>query len=102
MIRWYILKGHEVVTVSTVEEWGQWFATADRHVATTQVGQHLVSTIFLGVDHSFGYGPPLLFETMIFDLDGDQSYQERCSTWAQAEVMHAMAVAHVSVTPPVV
>lgn len=26
----------------------------------------VVSTVFLGIDHSFGFGPPLLFETMVF------------------------------------
>jgi hypothetical protein len=51
-----------------------------------------VSTVFLGLDHQFGGGPPLLFETMIFG--GPQNdYQERCSTWGEALVQHAKAVA---------
>lgn len=29
----------------------------------------IVSTIWLGLDHSFGGGPPLFFETMVFPLD---------------------------------
>ena len=28
-----------------------------------------VSTIFLGMDHSFGSGDPVLWETMIFHID---------------------------------
>jgi hypothetical protein len=52
-----------------------------------------VSTVFLGIDHRFGgEGPPLLFETMIFGGPHDQS-QYRCSTWQEAEHMHADACA---------
>lgn len=51
-----------------------------------------VSTIFLGLDHQFGDGPPLLFETMIFG--GPHSgYQKRCSTLDQAEAQHEAAIA---------
>jgi hypothetical protein len=51
-----------------------------------------VSTVFLGLDHAWGKGPPMLFETMIFGGEHDQ-YQERCSTWEQAEEMHRRACA---------
>src|SRR5258706_13563526 len=44
----------------------RWFQTSDRHVAKTDFGDVRVSTVFLGFDRSFGQGPPLLFETMIF------------------------------------
>lgn len=57
-------------------------------VAETYIDDVRVSTVFLGVDHSFDGGPPLLFETMVFGGPLDEE-QERCSTWAQAEAMHA-------------
>jgi hypothetical protein len=41
----------------------------------------------------WGKGDPLLFETMIFD-GNNEDYQTRCSTWAEAEQMHEVAVAH--------
>ena len=46
----------------------------DRHVAFTQDGEWSVSTVWLGLDHSFGCGPPLIYETMIFGglCDGEQ------------------------------
>lgn len=72
-------------------EWARWFETADRIVAKTEVGCLRVSTIFIGLDHSFDDGPPLLFETMIFG-DIEDHYQERCSTWDEAERQHAEAV----------
>lgn len=38
-----------------------------RHVAKTEVGPYLVSTIWLGLDHNFfGTGPPIIFETLVF------------------------------------
>lgn len=47
----------------------------------------LVSTVFLGLDHRYGDGPPLLFESMIFGgpLSGEQ---RRYSTKAEALAGH--------------
>jgi len=88
----YILDGKSPVPCDDLIEWARWFETAERHVAETQVGPVLVSTVFLGINHSFGRGPPLLFETMIFGMD-DNDYQVRCSTWDEAENDHQVAVA---------
>ena len=33
-----------------------------------------VSTVWLGTDHSFGLGPPLIFETMVFELAESHGY----------------------------
>jgi hypothetical protein len=46
-----------------------------------------VSTVFLGIDHSFGFHKPLWFETMIFGgkRDGEQY---RYETWEEAEANH--------------
>jgi len=75
-------------------EWGRWFENAGskRQVARDSVNGANVSTVFLGLDHSWGDGPPLLFETMIFGGPHDQ-YQERYSTRAEAIEGHARAVA---------
>lgn len=50
-----------------------------------------VSTVYLGLNHAWDDGPPLIFETMIFGGDHDE-YQERYSTKAQAEEGHKRAV----------
>jgi hypothetical protein len=42
-----------------------------KRVAETQIGPYWVSTVWLGLDHQFGQGPPLLFETMVFAVDRD-------------------------------
>jgi len=89
----YILDGHTPKPADLMT-WARWFETArdERIVAKTAVGGMSVSTVFLGLDHSFGSGPPMLFETMIFGGPLDREYQERCSTWEQAEEMHERAV----------
>jgi hypothetical protein len=88
----YILVGQTPVPEPNLETWAIWFETADRIVARDEVGASLVSTVFLGLDHSFGKGPPILFETMVF-TDGDGGADERrCSTWAEAETQHREVV----------
>jgi hypothetical protein len=42
-----------------------------------------VSTVWLGINHAFGGGPPVIFETMIFGGDYDQECM-RYSTEADA------------------
>ena len=73
--------------------WARWYEAADRHVARDQVGDVNISTVFLGIDHSFGRpGGPVLWETMVFGGRLDQD-QERCSgSREQAEAMHARMV----------
>ncbi len=94
----YILDGKLPVIEPDLMKWAKWFETADRIVrkdtATVKldgdpVGEVRVSTVFLGLDHSFGSGPPLLFETMVFGGALDQE-QDRCSTWEAAEKMHEL------------
>lgn len=50
-------------------KWAQWYEKShNRHVAEDWVGNLRVSTIFLGLDHSFFAGAkPVLWETMIFE-----------------------------------
>jgi hypothetical protein len=98
----YILDGHKVRRCNDLMKWAEWFEKADRSVAQTAVGNKNVSTVFIGLDHQFGEGPPLLFETMIFgpaNEDGtDGDYQTRCSTWEEAEEMHRVAIASLDST----
>lgn len=93
---YFILNGHEVIPALSMEEWAIWFSKAERHVRLTRVGPYVVSTVFLSLDHNFGEGgAPLLFETMVYCELPDGAFpctfldhQERCSTWAEAELQH--------------
>ena len=95
----YILVGHKAQQCEDWREWGQWFETADRRVAQETYNGVRISTVFLGIDHDFRGGPPLLFETMIFGGKHDQ-YQERYSTWEDAEDGHRVARAIAFGTEP--
>jgi hypothetical protein len=60
-----------------------------------------VSTVWLGIDHSFGDGPPLLFETMVFGGGESQDQtQWRWGTEAEARAGHAEIVASVAASVP--
>jgi hypothetical protein len=85
----YILEGRTPVETDLMT-WARWFEKGDRHVAKKERDGVCVSTVFLGLNHRYGDGPPLIFETMIFGGEHDQ-WQERCSTWEQAEAMHTEA-----------
>ncbi len=70
-----------------------------KRVAFTKVGETDISTVFLSIDHQFGDGPPILFETLVFggDLDGEM---DRYSTWEAAERGHAVMVRRVTEGDP--
>jgi hypothetical protein len=92
MTKHYILDGRKVIATDFLT-WARWFEKNDRKVARERVGTNIeVSTVFLGLDHSFGGTEPMIFETMVFGgpIDGEMT---RCSTWEQAEVMHKEMVA---------
>jgi hypothetical protein len=86
--------------VRDVLEWACWFETAERHVALTEFAWGRVSTVFLGIDHSFVLNAmadplhyrPVLWETMVFGgkLDSEMArYRSR----AEALQGHAEMVA---------
>lgn len=87
---YWILDADKRPVRASLIEWGEFFQTHDRIVAKTLVGNANISTVFLGIDHNWGDGPPLLFETMIFGGVHDD-YQVRSSTWRQAEYEHEKA-----------
>ncbi len=109
----YVLHDREPVAALSTEAWGAWFRdTALRRVALTEWRQGgdltaQVSTVFLGIDHSFRSDPhtPILFETMIFAvaLPMLDEYQERYSSWDAALAGHQRAVAEVTTLlgPPI-
>lgn len=95
---YYLLtKDRQVVECPGLIEWGMQFDSTSNQVARTVLGNTVVSTVFLGLDHRgwYGEGAPVLFETMIFDKGQPRDYQERYCSFAQAHSGHARAVYHV-------
>ena len=90
--RYYILSGRLPVAVD-MWTWARMYERSDRKVADERIGNRIrVSTVFLGLDHNFRGGEPVLFETMIFGgpLNGEMW---RYCTYDEAERGHAEAVA---------
>jgi hypothetical protein len=80
----------------SMEEWAIRFEDMKyRKIGDTDVwgdGRTRVSTVWLGLDHSFGSGPPLIFETMVFFSDGNEEMMWRYSTLRQAKAGHKNVV----------
>lgn len=103
-MKYYILNEKGEPVGSDLSEWAHWMER--NWMGLRLVGNHQfkwsggdvgISTIFLGLNHQYGNGPPLLWETMVFgggeDLDQDQ---RRCGgNREQAEAMHMAVVAMV-------
>lgn len=72
---WYDRKKHGNRAI----KWG-----TERRVARTVVGDIVVSTVWLGLDHGFVAGRPIIFETMTF---GDQWNKEMARYGTEEEAM---------------
>jgi hypothetical protein len=92
--QYYILNAADEPVPVDLLTWAQWLEDRQhRQVALdTFPAGRLVSTLFLGLDHNVGDGPPLLFETIVF-VDGDPVDIQRYATRVAALAGHARAVA---------
>jgi hypothetical protein len=106
----FILVGKTPVP-SNMEGWSRWFekvyGTSEIQIAFTKTDLVEVSTVFLGINHNFDGGAPLLFETMAFhkldtpinvlghEIDWDGRECMRCGTWEEAELQHRIMCAEV-------
>ena len=91
MSQYFTLDNRKAVPCD-LHTWGRMMADiGSRRVAETTIGETRISTVFLGLDHSFGHGRPLLFETMVFGGPHD-GRQERYATRADAAVGHGQMI----------
>ena len=97
---YWVLIGHEPMAVD-LDTWVKWVEEHHndslRRVGDDTVKKQRVSTVFLMLDHNFGFGlfgddRPILFETMIFGGTHDQAMW-RYATWDEAEAGHRRIVA---------
>ncbi len=69
---YYVLDEDGNPIAADVQTWARWFNEVEcRKVAFDTIGTLRVSTVFLGLDHQWGDGPPVLWETMVFGLPDD-------------------------------
>lgn len=85
----YKLEGHKPVACYSYKELS--LGKDVFRVALTKMYGMTISTVFLVIDHGFGEGPPVLFETMIFGGPLDQTTMRYC-TWEEAEEGHNLCV----------
>lgn len=92
---YYVLDENHEPVPATMMAWARFFEDRDKcRVARDEIDGVVISTVFLGLNHQWIDGPPLIFETMIFGGQHDD-WMQRTSTWAEAEETHAFAVAMV-------
>lgn len=89
----------------SLEEFSERHKTEFR-VAETTIGDKWISTVWLGRNHRFADGPPLIFETMVFQLGEDGKVSSWCeldadrySTEEEALAGHNAIVAKYSEAP---
>jgi len=79
---YYILDDKNKPVEVDIEEYSKWISEAPcrKIIGRTRLEDSLISTVFMGLDHSYGDGQKhVLWETMIFGGKYDE-YQERyCS-----------------------
>lgn len=92
MTDYYILdENKQIIACEDIIKWGKWMQIADRKIARDTIDDIVISTVFLGLDHSYGGKIPILFETMIFGGKHDK-YQNRYVTIEEALIGHEKAV----------
>jgi hypothetical protein len=100
MTEYYYLNADHSVEKCSIEKWADQMegrnGAPSRIIKQDKVKgpdgtENTVSTVFLGLNHAFGYGVPILFETMIFGGPLDE-YQVRYATYGEALNGHEIAV----------
>jgi len=61
----YILNGKTPVKCNDLIKWAKQMEGKNRIVEQSQFGKVKVSTVFLGLDYSFGEEKPILYETLV-------------------------------------
>jgi hypothetical protein len=96
-LRSYILNDQgNPIPATDSNEWARWmYGPSNRLLRKDELCGMTVSTVFLGLDHNYGNGDPILWETMIFGLEVIgilNEYQDRYSTREEAEKGHQKAI----------
>lgn len=88
-----LLPDGTVIEVEDSREWATFFQDFDnRRVALSEIAGYRVSTVFLGLNHSFTPGKKLWFETMIFKGESSHDlYMDRYKTLEEALRGHEIA-----------
>lgn len=98
----YLLgENNEPIPVDDVLEWAAGMETIRKtgrlHVGDDHIDGCRVSTVFLGLDHSFFAGPPLLWETLVFggplDMEGKRYHSHEAARRGHVEMVARVVAA---------
>lgn len=78
----YVISNGSVKKARSLGEWSFWYEDGwkTRGIRKTKKDGVKVSTVFLGLEHGFGGGKPILYETMVFGGEYDQDIMQRYCT----------------------
>lgn len=90
----YFLNPDHTYTPCDLMTWARQFENEDRKLAFDIINNHGVSTVWIGLNQNYGEGPPLVFETMVFDQNvfSNDTYRDLYSTWDEALAGHQLAI----------
>lgn len=79
------------------EQLNEMMINDSKHVKKSDIGNFWISTVWLGINHNWGSGSPILFETMILNKYTQEwlDYLVRYSTWDNALIGHENAIQYV-------
>jgi len=89
----------EIIPATDLIEWAISFERVDNHVGYDEVSGFIVSTVFMGIKHTWGRRWPHWFETMVLrQMDNKRMLgrlidQWRYATLEEARAGHKLAVA---------
>jgi hypothetical protein len=92
----YILdEDGQPVPCQDLRAWAEWRVDhrEQARVSRTEVGARTVSTVFLWIDHGWGEGPPVLWETAIFEPDRHVIVVARYRSLVEAQAGHVAITA---------
>lgn len=92
-MKYYILNGIHPVAEPDSVKFAKWYFTDNggnnRRIGLTKTDDFTISTVFLGVSHTFSFkDPPMLFETLITNSEGEEIDMLRYSQYNEALVYH--------------
>jgi len=86
---YYILDENENPVPASLKQWAEMCEDFNKRIiANDYIDETRVSTVFLGLDHSFMSGAPIVFESMIFNHPIFEEEQYRYSTIKEARKNH--------------